>query len=265
MLVKPRLTLKRQRPGDHSAVLEPTVAPVRVLQPETAITMRQMMEGVVLHGTGTKARLDGYTSGGKTGTAQIFDFKTHSYTHKYNSSFMGFAPLNNPAIVIVATLNGTALMGAEASAPVFKGVATAALRFLDVPKDLPDFVAKPDDGKTPADDLAIADLGGSGNPLDDDEQPAQMAGIGAAATAAQQPPAVPGVAMEIPPVLSKAAVVTGPRAPDFAGKTLRDVLEQSAALGIQVEFTGSGLAAAQQPAPGTPLRQGERIRVQFAR
>jgi cell division protein FtsI (penicillin-binding protein 3) len=265
MLVKPRLTLKRQRPGDHSAVLEPTVAPVRVLQPETAITMRQMMEGVVLHGTGTKARLDGYTSGGKTGTAQIFDFKTHSYTHKYNSSFMGFAPLNNPAIVIVATLNGTALMGAEASAPVFKGVATAALRFLDVPKDLPDFVAKPDDGKTPADDLAIANLGGNGNPLDDDEQPAQMAGIGAAATAAQQLPAVPGVAMEIPPVLSKAAVVTGPRAPDFAGKTLRDVLEQSAALGIQVEFTGSGLAAAQQPAPGTPLRQGERIRVQFAR
>jgi cell division protein FtsI (penicillin-binding protein 3) len=265
MLVKPRLTLKRQRPGDQSAVLEPTVAPVRVLQPETAITMRQMMEGVVLHGTGTKARLDGYTSGGKTGTAQIFDFKTHSYTHKYNSSFMGFAPLNNPAIVIVATLNGTALMGAEASAPLFKGVATAALRFLDVPKDLPDFVAKPDEGKTPADDLAIADLGGSGNPLDDDEQPAQMAGIGAAATAAQQPPAVPGVAMEIPPVLSKAAVVTGPRAPDFAGKTLRDVLEQSAALGIQVEFTGSGLAAAQQPAPGAPLRQGERIRVQFAR
>ena len=47
--------------------------------------------------------------------------------------------------------------------------------------------------------------------------------------------------------------------------TLRDVLEQSAALGIQVDFTGSGLAAAQQPAPGTPLRQGERIRVQFAR
>jgi penicillin-binding protein 2B len=162
-------------------------------------------------------------------------------------------------------LNGTALMGAEASAPLFKGVATAALRFLDVPKDLPDFVAKPEEGKTPADDLAIADLGGSGNPLDDDEQPAQMAGIGAGATAAQQPPAVPGVAMEIPPVLSKAAVVTGPRAPDFAGKTLRDVLEQSAALGIQVEFTGSGLAAAQQPAPGAPLRQGERIRVQFAR
>ena len=71
--------------------------------------------------------------------------------------------------------------------------------------------------------------------------------------------------IEVPPVMSNAAVITGPRTPNFAGKTMRDVLEQSAALGIQVEATGSGLAAAQQPSPGTPLRQGERIRVQFAR
>ena len=267
MLVKPRMTLKPPRSGDNvPAPIEPYVEPVRVLQPETAITMRQMMEGVVLYGTGKKSRLDGYTSGGKTGTAQIYDVKARAYTHKYNSSFMGFAPLNNPAIVVVATLNGTALMGGDASAPVFKAVATAALRFLDVPKDLPDFVATPDDGKTESNDLAIADLGG-GNPLDDDEQPAQVAGVGtAAAPAAPRLPAqMTGPVIEVPPVLRKEAVLTGPRAPNFNGKTLRDVLEQSAALGIQVQFSGSGLAAAQQPAPGTPLRQGERIRVQFAR
>jgi cell division protein FtsI (penicillin-binding protein 3) len=178
MLVKPRLTLKRQRPGDKSEIVEPIAEPARVLQPETAITMRQMMEGVVLHGTGKKARLDGYTSGGKTGTAQIYDFKARAYTHKYNSSYMGFAPLNNPAIVIVATLNGTALMGADAAAPVFKGVATAALRYLDIPKDLPDFIAPPDDGKTQSDDLSIAGLGA--NPLDEDETAAKVAAESAA-------------------------------------------------------------------------------------
>ncbi len=271
MLVKPRMTLKPTRTGENvPAPIEPYVEPVRVLQPQTAITMRQMMEGVVLFGTGKKSRLDGYTSGGKTGTAQIYDVKAHAYTHKYNSSFMGFAPLNNPAIVVVATLNGTALMGADAAAPVFKAVATAALRFLDVPKDLPDFVAKPDDGKTTTNDLAIADLGGS-NPLDDDEQATQVAGVGAAGqtTAASGAPRIPasvtGPVIEVPAVSSKEAVISGPRTPKFVGKTLRDVLEQSAALGIQVEFSGSGLAAAQQPAPGTPLRRGERIRVQFAR
>ena len=54
---------------------------------------------------------------------------------------MGFAPLTNPAIVVVVTLNGThgtAGFGGLAAAPVFQVVATEALRVLDVPKDLPE-------------------------------------------------------------------------------------------------------------------------------
>ena len=72
LLVKPRLVLKR---GDRT---EPVAPPVRILKPETAITMRQMMEGVVLIGTGSRARLAGYSSGGKTGSAQIFDYATQA-------------------------------------------------------------------------------------------------------------------------------------------------------------------------------------------
>ncbi len=48
----------------------------------------------------------GYTAAGKTGTAQISDRATHHYTHLYNASFMGFAPVTNPAIVMVVTANG---------------------------------------------------------------------------------------------------------------------------------------------------------------
>ncbi len=69
-LIKPRLRMDA-----------PMATPVRVLRPETAITMRGMMEGVVLkpYGTGHKyARLLGYTSAGKTGTAQIYDFNAAS-------------------------------------------------------------------------------------------------------------------------------------------------------------------------------------------
>ncbi len=82
------------------AWIRPVAQPVRVLKPETAITMRRMMEGVVIkpYGTGHKyARLLGYTSAGKTGTAQIYDYRTHQYTHLYNASFMGFAPVTNPS------------------------------------------------------------------------------------------------------------------------------------------------------------------------
>src|SRR5205085_869349 len=68
MLVRPRLVLNK---GGKAV---PEQQPARVVQPETAITMRQMMEGVVLYGSGTRARLAGYTVGGKTGSAQIYDF-----------------------------------------------------------------------------------------------------------------------------------------------------------------------------------------------
>ena len=58
---------------------------------------------------------------------------------------MGFAPVTNPSIVVVATVNGThgvGVMAAQAG-PVFRAVTTEALRVLDVPKDLPEQEAKP--------------------------------------------------------------------------------------------------------------------------
>jgi cell division protein FtsI (penicillin-binding protein 3) len=260
LLVKPRLTLKRQRPGSVPDAVEPATQPVRVIQPQTAITMRQMMEGVVLHGTGKKAKLDGYTSGGKTGTAQIYDFKARAYTHKYNSSFMGFAPLNNPALVVVVTLNGTAAMGAEASAPVFREVASFALRILDVPKDLPETGETPSDDKTSENDLAIADLS---NPLDDDNpEMATQVGLVAANNngGAPLPEEIPPAAMAM---MQPAA--DAPKVPNYRGKTLREVLEDSSSSGIPVDYVGRGIARNQTPLPGVPLRHGERVRVEFTR
>ncbi len=142
MLIKPRLVLAKQKPGEPVRRFAPE-PPERIIDPETAIQMREMMEGVVLRGTAKGyANLRGYTSAGKTGTAQIFDLKSHVYTHRYNASFLGFAPVENPQIVMIVTLEGTnggeAGFGAPVAAPVFREVAMAALRMLDVPKDLPD-------------------------------------------------------------------------------------------------------------------------------
>src|SRR6202163_2787070 len=163
MRVKPRLILARQK---ADGIEERTVPekPERVIRPQTAITMRQMMEGVVLHGTGKQAILRGYTSGGKTGSAQIYDFKAKAYTHHYNASFLGFAPVSNPQIVIAVTLVGTsggsAGYGGPVAAPVFRTVATSALRMLDVPKDLPDVSPRlTKNAKRDSNDLAIAGLG----------------------------------------------------------------------------------------------------------
>lgn len=267
VLVKPRLILQRQTPGGKPQK-EPVEPARRILRPETAITMRQMMEGVVLHGTGRGARLPGYTSGGKTGSAQIFDRATKSYTHFYNGSFVGFAPVTNPAVVIAVTLNGTKEFGGVVAGPVFKTVALETLRLLDVPRDLPE-TALPEPPVDPAEanDLAIADLAAPPEDLPDAPRPTLMASAA--------PPAAPGVASAAPPLIPEPAtalapapeppqgVAQGTKAPNFQGKTMRAVLEESLAAGVPVDVIGSGVAQAQAPQPGTYLRPGERVRVRF--
>lgn len=115
----------------------------RVLSPKAAALMRQMMQGVVLHGTGKKAILEGYSSGGKTGTAQKFDPAKHAYSHtKYWASFAGLAPINNPAITVVVILDSpegrTTLEreGGWVAAPVFHRVAQQVLEYMHSPHDL---------------------------------------------------------------------------------------------------------------------------------
>src|SRR5580692_5906656 len=161
LLVKPKLILARQKKGE-SIERFPNETPERAIAPETAILMRQMMEGVVLRGTGKRyATIKGYTSGGKTGSAQIYDLKAHIYTHSYNASYLGFAPLTNPQVVVAVTLNGTqggiAGFGAPVAGPAFSKVAMTALRMLDVPKDLPDSMSP--SGGDDVNHVLIADLG----------------------------------------------------------------------------------------------------------
>src|ERR1041384_2448672 len=89
-----------------SGVLAPG-EPKEVIRPETAATLRRLMEGVVLQGgTGPRARLDGWTAAGKTGTAQKIDPATGRYSPtQLIASFTGFAPINDPAVTILVSLD----------------------------------------------------------------------------------------------------------------------------------------------------------------
>lgn len=110
----------------------------RVISSMTAAEMRQMMERTVLQGTGKEAILDGYTSAGKTGTAQKADPATHRYsTTKLVASFAGFAPVNNPVVSIAVILDSPqgGHMGGEVAAPVFNRVAQQVLAYMNVPHD----------------------------------------------------------------------------------------------------------------------------------
>jgi len=97
------------------------------------------MQGVVLHGTGKKAILEGYSAAGKTGTAQKVDPATHAYSHtKYVGSFAGFAPINDPAITVAVILDSAVGLhqGGQISAPVFQRVAQQVLEYLHTPHDV---------------------------------------------------------------------------------------------------------------------------------
>ncbi len=112
----------------------------RVLSTLTAAEMRKMMEGVVLFGTGKAAQLNGYSSGGKTGTAQKVDPVTHLYSKTMHvASFAGIAPVNNPVIAVAVIMDnpkGASYYGAAVSAPVFAEVAQQVLEYLNVPHDI---------------------------------------------------------------------------------------------------------------------------------
>ena len=257
LLIQPRLTMDT-----------PIAQPVRILKPETALTMRRMMEGVVLktYGTGHKyARIVGYTSAGKTGSAQIYDYRARQYTHLYNASFLGFAPVTNPAIVVVVTISGTegnAGFGGPTAGPAFREIAAAALRLMDVPKDLPEMLPSPERDQADENDVAIAGLGSSIPPplvqaedaVAPDDRPA------ASAESASDQRIFLAEAKTNP-----ARDLAGPRVPNFRGKTLRDVIEESSALGIPVEFKGGGIAQTQVPEAGAVLPVGQSVRVQFGR
>ena len=111
----------------------------RVISSLTAAQMRQMLQGVVLHGTGRKALLEGYSSAGKTGTAQKVDPATGAYSKtKYVASFAGFAPINNPQIAVVVILDSAVGLhqGGQVSAPVFQRIVQQVLEYQHVPHDV---------------------------------------------------------------------------------------------------------------------------------
>jgi cell division protein FtsI (penicillin-binding protein 3) len=111
----------------------------RVISALTAAEMRQMLQGVVLHGTGRKAILEGYSSAGKTGTAQKVDPATGAYSKtKYVASFAGFAPINDPQIAVVVILDSAVGLhqGGQVSAPVFQRITQQVLEYLHVPHDV---------------------------------------------------------------------------------------------------------------------------------
>jgi cell division protein FtsI (penicillin-binding protein 3) len=220
---------------------------------KTAATVRGMMETVILEGTGKPARLDGYTAAGKSGTAQKIDPATGRYSKsEYVTSFVGFAPVNEPAVTILVMLDSPvgAHGGGDVSGPVFKRVAEQVLAYMDVPHDVP----VPSDIQT-AKTLHSAPRTTVAKTLAEDSSKERFQE--AVANKKQSPPAsTPTIAFGDPP-----AVVV----PNLAGQTVRAVSEACSRLGLVPGLIGNGVAVEQSPESGTRVLRGSRLTVRFGR
>jgi cell division protein FtsI/penicillin-binding protein 2 len=257
LLYRPHVVLALRHEGQEVPTPEP--APRRVIRATTAATMRRMLEGVVLGGTGRNARLEGYTDAGKTGTAQKIDPATGRYSPtQLIASFVGFAPLDNPAVTILVQLDSPVgpHEGGAVAAPVFKRVAEQVLAYLNVPHDLPlpskTLVATR--GLRPP--VAVADIS--------DFDPAQVDSPDAADGTI--PPAVAGMPHAVSAAPSTMALSPGHdvAVPDLVGKTVREVTEICMQLGVSPMLVGDGLAEEQDPAAGAVVPQGSSLTVHFS-
>jgi cell division protein FtsI (penicillin-binding protein 3) len=272
----------------------------RVISSLTAAEMKRMMEGVVLRGTGTKAILDGYSSAGKTGTAQKID-ASGRYSHRQHiASFAGFAPVNDPAVTVLVVLDSPAGGypkdgGGEAAAPVFARIAQQVLAYMNVPHDVelqdpkrmwlrahtkedevyeaaPDYIASEQER---GDVLPAPQTQAPGipSPVLQDPRLRTVAtatkSMPAASSTVSAPPATVQQASFKAPEQPRGTVVLdvagGTLVPDFRGKSLRTALEEAESAGLELEVSGSGVGQDQSPAAGSRIPPGGHVAVHFGR
>ena len=266
----------------------------RVISPLTALEMKKMLESVVLRGTGRKALLDGYTSAGKTGTAQKVDPATGAYSRtKYVGSFAGFAPVNQPALTVVVIIDSAKGLhqGGQVAAPVWARVMQQTLAYLNVPhdaevKNTPQrrmLLAQVKDTEL---DESSPDRLGSGPEMPEETaaiaekpMPAKSPSPEVAATArmlnaalrtpGQPPPAAPLSAPAGAPLPTSGTVVmdtdAGVIVPSLLGKGVRNALEIAQEAGIELDIVGNGVAREQMPPPGSRIPAGRHVAVRFSR
>jgi cell division protein FtsI (penicillin-binding protein 3) len=238
----PRLALKVVQPdGREEAAPAAARAPERIISESAARTLLKIMQGVTdKDATGKLAAIDGYPVAGKTGTALKVVGGRYDY-QKYVASFVGIVPANDPRLVIGVMVDEPQPVhfGGQVSAPVFKEIAEAALRYLGVPPSTPLLARR----EAPAEE-----------PPAEDEQMREGPGADLPPTLiveeGEGDSAGPGQASEMVTV------------PSFTGMSIGEAIRAARKAGVEMVPEGSGVAVSQVPAAGGHPR-GSVCRVSF--
>ncbi|PFW92513.1 dihydropteridine reductase [Bacillus pseudomycoides] len=241
--------------------------PEEVGQPvtkETAEQVRQLLERVVTSpkGTGNAYKIDGYSVGGKTGTAQIPDGKGGYMTGKENYifSFLGMAPMDDPQLIVYFAIKQPKLKdneyGAQPLAEMFKSVTKNSLEYLKIKpnqvKDSKKYVKEQQ--------AVVPEVTGK-----------TMEEAKATLEKAKFRPIIVGegkVKQQVPKATEKTLkgdrvflVGDKPLMPNIQGWALRDVMNLAKTLNLNLKPSGTGYVTEQSVAEGTPLQAGTELAV----
>ena len=194
----------------------------RAILSETAATMTEIMEKVVIDGTAKGAQLVSYNVAGKTGTADKLVNGRYSPSQQ-NVSFVGFVPSRRPALTVIVMVDSPRVggdTGGAIAAPIFKRIADASLRQLGVTPTI-----------NPAPPVIVARN--------------------------HDTPITPAAArVGEPTVVAIPANMTEAGLPDLRGMGAREALRELARLGLSARMQGTGVVVDQHPPAGAPLEAG---------
>jgi len=272
-LMKPYIVKElRNKDGEVVKTFQPQVIR-QVISEETSKIERELLENVVTHGSGRNAYIEGYSVGGKTGTAQKPAPGGGYSSSDYIASFLGFAPVDDPrlvCLVVVDSPKSYPYYGGTVAAPAFRAVVGDSLRYLGVPVRYSEKDKKSDEEMTTV--PMVINL-----PVDEAEKILKDAGLqversGSGNIVYGQVP-VDGIRVKIGSKVLLQLQKTeelqeGERiVPNIKGKSMRDAAELLGMMGLVLVPEGdpypTGIAVEQSPAPGTKVPAGEQIRVKF--
>jgi cell division protein FtsI/penicillin-binding protein 2 len=233
----------------------------RVFSERTARLLCEMLGAVVDSGTARAARVPGLSVAGKTGTAQKYDAAVHTYGRgMYLSSFVGFAPADDPRVVGVVVIDeprGKQHYGGEVAAPVFREVLLDLRRLPQGP--LEDGVTRVAERPPAPAAVTVPDL----RMLQRSSVEARLSEFGLRVRFRGQGTRVqsqePAFGQAVEPGTSVTAWLSAPedtaeqRLPDLTGMSLRAALRQLTRLKVRAHIEGVGVVARQLPRAGTAL------------
>ncbi|WCN38985.1 PASTA domain-containing penicillin-binding protein [Aneurinibacillus uraniidurans] len=265
-LMKPYVIKEIRDPKTGAIVVQKKPQMVRrVVSENTAKQVRDLLDAVVneKNGTGQPFALPGYHVAGKTGTAQVS--RNGRYVPgKYINSFIGFAPKDNPKLLIYVLVDEPNIENPSAggkiiAAPVFKSIMERSLQYMKLSPDKTAPVVAVQDETAMMPQLVGTSISQGKGLAAQAGLKAEILGNGAKVVA-QYP--------EASAELTKGSTVyalttkTGIALPNLAGKTLRDVMEIGALLNLNVTgVTGEGYVTSQSIPPGTVVKPGDKLAV----